>query len=86
MPITYILFSQKIDKFYVGASKNNDINFRLSYHNTSKVRSTKFGRPWAIVRVEPIMAYTDARKRELFLKSGVGRKWIAENFAHWKNK
>ena len=76
MPVTYILFSNKVGKFYIGSSHSDNIETRLARHNSGGVRSTKFGRPWTVVEIEKFSDYTMARKRELFLKSGVGRALI----------
>jgi putative endonuclease len=80
MPVTYILQSKSNNKFYVGSSREEDPNDRLSEHNAGRVRSTKSGRPWEIRHTEAFENYTEARKRELFLKTGVGRKWIYGKF------
>jgi putative endonuclease len=80
MAIVYVLKSSKVNKFYIGASRFEDPNKRLNNHNSGKVRSTKSGRPWHIVHIEHLESYTDARRRENFLKTGVGRKWIYEQF------
>ncbi|QQG45587.1 MAG: GIY-YIG nuclease family protein [Candidatus Sungiibacteriota bacterium] len=85
MAITYILFSSSCGKFYVGSSRNDNIRVRLSAHNAGRVKSTKSYRPWTIVTTEKLQSYSDARKRELFLKSGVGRKLIAEKFGFLKS-
>jgi putative endonuclease len=79
MAFVYILFSNATQKFYVG-STDRTVPARLGEHNAGKVRSTKSGKPWKLVASETHETYTDARKRESFLKSGVGRKWIYEKF------
>lgn len=80
MPITYILFSQKTKKFYTGSSHENSVDDRLKRHNNGLVQSTKHGRPWKVILVEVFDTYREARKRELFYKSGVGRKQVKEFF------
>jgi len=84
MAITYILFSKSKNKFYVGSSRADDLRVRIKAHNYRKVRSTKFGRPWIEIAKELFESYTDARKREIFLKTGVGRKWLKERFGYLK--
>ena len=80
MPCIYILRSNTKQKFYIGSSKKEDAEFRLKEHNAGRVRSTKFGRPWSVVYQEKYTNYSEARKRELFLKSGQGRKWFLERW------
>ena len=84
MAITYIIFSKNKNQFYVGSSRNEDLLIRLKSHNSGKVRSTKSGRPWIQVVVESFSDYTEARKREIFLKSGIGRQWIKNKFGNIK--
>ena len=62
----------------MGSSHEENANSRLNSHNSGKTKSTKFGRPWVIIHEETFLTYTEARKRELFLKTGQGRKWIKE--------
>ncbi|MFH1875099.1 MAG: GIY-YIG nuclease family protein [Pseudomonadota bacterium] len=76
MAVVYILYSKKTKKRYIGSSRENTAEIRLISHNDGKVRSTKFGRPWKIILEEKYNTYTEARKRENFLKSGVGRQFI----------
>ena len=84
MAITYIIFSKTRKKFYIGSSREDSFASRLKAHNTGKVRSTKSGRPWIEITTKLFDNYTNARKKEIFLKSGVGRKWIKENFGYLK--
>ena len=79
MAATYILYSEKSNKFYTGSSRNNAAS-RLIAHNAGHTRSTKAGRPWILMLEEQYETYTEARQRENFLKSGVGRKWIGEKY------
>lgn len=78
MALVYILKSGKLDRKYVGSTRSDEIIFRLSYHNAGRVRSTKAYKPWVVVYTEKYVSYTEARKRELFLKSGVGRAKLNE--------
>jgi len=73
----YILKSEEDGKLYVGSTKN--ATRRIKDHNNGKVRSTKGRRPLVLIYEEQLTSTTEARRRELFLKSGQGRKWIKEN-------
>ncbi|MBF0122867.1 MAG: GIY-YIG nuclease family protein [Candidatus Omnitrophica bacterium] len=81
MPCTYILYSKSRGVFYKGSSREDTADLRFEAHNYSRVRSTKSGVPWELVCVEYYESYDLARRREMFLKTGVGRKWILENFS-----
>ncbi len=50
MPFTYILYSKKINKYYVGAC--TDMQRRLYEHNIGHSKFTKTGMPWQIVYTE----------------------------------
>ena len=80
MPCAYVLRSAKTEKNYSGSSKYDDPGNRLSAHNSGRNSSTKNGRPWEILHFEYFETYVEAYKREQFFKSGVGRKWIKNNF------
>jgi putative endonuclease len=70
----YVLYSQKINKRYVGSTSKAEERF--DEHNRGKCRFTKGGIPWILVHKEEYRTLSEARKRELFLKSGAGRKLL----------
>ena len=72
----YILKSAKDGHIYIGST--SDLKERLKNHNQGRVRSTKSRRPFELVYNEQFCSVTEARKRENFLKSGQGRKWLRE--------
>jgi len=47
---TYILFSEKLNRYYIGSTHN--ISQRLKRHNGGATKSTKAGRPWKVVYSE----------------------------------
>ena len=51
---------------------------RLKVHNRGSVRSTKSRRPFELIYFEEVQNYTIARQREMFFKSGVGRKYLLQ--------
>jgi putative endonuclease len=48
----------------------------LKEHNFGKTKSTKGFIPWKLIYQEQIGARSDARKREKYLKSGVGKEFL----------
>ena len=70
----YVLRSQRDGKLYIGLTER--IEDRLGRHNQGKVPSTKSRRPFSLIYSEKFIDCVSARKREKFLKSGVGRKLI----------
>ena len=68
----YALISERYKTRYVGSTA--DIANRLQEHNNGRCRYTKGRRPWRLIHQEEFITLSEARKRERFLKSGVGRK------------
>ena len=52
MYFTYILFSEKLNKYYIGSS--HDVEKRLVRHNRGHTTFTKTGIPWKIAYSEII--------------------------------
>jgi len=71
---TYVLLSKKDGHFYIGLTSSLDR--RLYQHNMGKVRSARARRPFKLFYCEEYQNKTDARKREIFLKSGQGRLFL----------
>ncbi|MDP3697584.1 MAG: GIY-YIG nuclease family protein [Candidatus Taylorbacteria bacterium] len=74
MYYTYILKSDKNNKYYIGST--SDLNQRLNQHNSGKVKSTKLYRPWSIYYFEKLDNEKDAILRERQIKSWKSRKMI----------
>ena len=74
MPYCYILYSEKLNKYYVGST--TDITRRLEDHNRGKEKFTKTGCPWVIVYTEIFTELLDARRREASIKKQKSRKYI----------
>jgi putative endonuclease len=74
MPFMYILYSEKLDKYYVGAC--TDLERRIYEHNIGHSKFTSTGMPWIIKYKEPFDSLKDAKKRELEIKKRKSRKYI----------
>ncbi len=72
----YVLKSEKFNKSYVGYTDN--IDRRFMEHSTGKGRFTKTYLPWKLIHTETFADRFEAIKREKFLKSKVGRKFLTE--------
>jgi putative endonuclease len=70
----YILFSEKINKYYIGST--TDIERRITDHNRGKEKFTKTGIPWILVYTETFEDLIDARRREQYIKKQKSRKFI----------
>ncbi len=73
----YVLLSLKDKKFYVGFTEN--LKNRLSEHAQGRVRSTKDRRPLKLIHYEYFISKSDAKSKEVFLKSGFGRNQLKQS-------
>lgn len=72
----YILYSEKLDKYYIGSTA--DLDGRLQRHNTSNHGFTSTGKPWEIKYFESFETKNLALKRETQLKNRKNRKAIED--------
>jgi putative endonuclease len=77
MSYVYVLKSLRNNKRYIGST---DLlpEERLKEHNYGSNKFTKGNGPFKLIYQEKHLDKTAARKRENFLKSGVGRKYLDE--------
>jgi putative endonuclease len=71
---TYVLKSEKDNEFYTGATA--DLRRRLIQHNKGFVSSTTSRRPLKLIYFEACLDKKDAFRREIYLKSGMGKRYI----------
>ena len=72
----YVLYSEEFNRYYTGFTKN--IKRRLGEHNTGKTKSTKPYRSWKLIFFEECKTQIEARNREKYYKSGIGREKIKD--------
>ena len=70
----YILYSVKLNKYYVGST--TDMERRLNDHNRGKEKFTQTGMPWRLVYSELFDELANARRREQEIKKKKSRKYI----------
>ena len=78
-PTLYVLISEKDNRIYVGSTNNFDQ--RLKLHNSGSVQSTKHRIPFKLLFKEESQTIQEAKKRELYYKSGAGRRKLKQFFA-----
>lgn len=59
---------------YVGSTR--DLSKRLASHQKGKVKTTKSKRPVSLIYYEEFDTYSEACKKESYLKTGTGRDWL----------
>ena len=74
MTYTYVLESLKDHRWYTGST--NNLRQRFSDHNAGKIFSTKNRGPFILIYYEACLNEHDARVREKYLKSGMGKRYI----------
>lgn len=70
----YILKSEVDQQFYVGYT--SDLKNRILQHESGYVHSTKNRRPLKLVYFEGCLSQKDAIKREKYLKTSWGKRYI----------
>lgn len=75
MYTVYVLKSLKNNKRYIGYTSKDALQ-RLVEHNARSNRWTQSNKPFELVHHEEYATKTEAIKRENFLKSGQGRKFL----------
>ncbi len=78
MYFVYILQSLRDKRTYVGYS--NDFERRFREHNLGQSKSTKHRTPFILLFKEQYEDIKSAKARELWWKSGIGRKKLKEFF------
>ena len=74
MHFTYILYSDKKNKYYIGSTSN--IDERLSKHNSDHKGYTGGFGDWKVVYQEIYETKSEANQRELQIKKWKSRKMI----------
>lgn len=70
----YVLESLKDKNFYIGYT--TDLTRRVEEHRSGKSFSTKSRRPFLLVYYEACLDPEDAKRREQYLKSTQGRRFL----------
>lgn len=71
---TYVLKSKKTSNFYTGTTAS--LKKRLGEHNDGLVTSTKHKRPLQLIYFEACLSKDDAFRRERYLKTGMGKRYL----------
>ena len=70
----YIIYSAKLDRYYVGHTE--DIDIRLTQHNSGISKFTSKANDWLLVYQQLFTTREGARKRENEIKKKKSRKYI----------
>ena len=76
----YALKSLKDGTLYVGLT--NNVERRVTQHNNGQQRSTRSHVPYRLLLVEEHETRADAREREKYYKTGIGREALKRSAAY----
>ncbi len=80
MYFVYVIRSYERNYNYIGLT--NNLKRRFGEHNEGKNKTTKPYKPFKLVLSEMFETRTQAREREKYLKSGIGRDYIKKILAN----
>ena len=68
----YIIYSERLQRYYVGST--GIVEKRLLEHNAGKSKSTRAGVPWTLIHIESFPTRSEAILQERKIKArGIGR-------------
>ena len=74
MHYTYLIQNSSRPRLYTGVT--SDLRKRLKQHNEGLSTWTKSRGPWKLVYYEARLEQNDARSRERYLKTGMGKRYL----------
>ncbi len=84
MYYAYVLNSKSDRKLYTGYT--NNLKQRFQKHQSGKVVSTKHRKELELIYFEGSLNETDAKKRERYLKSGLGKRYLKQRLKYYFKK
>lgn len=84
MKYYYVLKSAVDGKFYTGYT--SELKRRLEEHNSGISASTKWRRPLKLIYFEGSLNIKDAMKREKYLKTTYGKRYIKSRLGEFLSK
>lgn len=78
---TYVLQSLIDGRFYTGYT--NNLGKRFKDHNRGMVFATKTRIPFRIIYYEACLNKKDAKQREKYLKTGIGKRYLKQRLKEY---
>jgi putative endonuclease len=72
----YVYAIKSLSKNYIYVGMTNNIERRQKEHNDGENRSTKAYKPFVLIMKEEFETRVEARRREKYLKSGIGKEFL----------
>jgi putative endonuclease len=80
----YVLESQKDGNRYIGYTSN--LKRRLKEHSDGSSFATKYRRPFKLIYFEGCLDEQDAKRRERYLKTTQGRRFLGLRLIEYKRQ
>ena len=74
MYYVYAIVSEKRNYIYVGLT--NNLERRIEEHNSGRNKTTKAYKPFKVIYKEKFIERIEAREKEKYLKSGIGKEFL----------
>jgi putative endonuclease len=84
MNYVYVLLSEMDGQFYTGATAN--LKKRVREHREGRVSSTRKRRPVTLIYYEACISREDAFRREKYLKTGMGKRYLRNRLRSYLEK
>ena len=72
----YVIHSKKFNRYYKGHCQ--DLDARISEHNSGKTKSIKAFIPWELAYFEEFSTREEAIQREKYFKTSAGRRYLKQ--------
>ena len=72
----YVYAIKSYDRNYIYVGLTNDLHRRIKEHQKGYNKTTKAYRPFNLIYNEELNTREEARRREKYLKSGVGKEFL----------
>ena len=72
----YVYAIKSLARNYIYVGMTDNIERRLLQHNNGENKSTKTYKPFIIIHSESFATRPEARTKEIYFKSGVGKEYL----------
>jgi putative endonuclease len=72
----YVYAIKSLIRIYIYVGLTDTVERRVNQHNKGQNRSTKPYKPFKLIYTEVFQTRKEAREREIYLKSGVGKEFL----------
>ena len=82
----YVYAISSLSRTYIYVGFTNNKSRRIDEHQKGYNKTTKAYRPFKVILIEKYKTRQEARKREKYLKSGVGKEFLKNQILpKWRN-